>query len=99
MDPSVRKVTLLDATDDALDLAEHLTDAGAIPKKAVVDAAHIAIAVTNGVEYLATWNCRHIANATMRSQIEMVCRNAGYEPTIICTPEELVESGHANEDD
>ena len=85
-------VTLLDATDEALELAQQLIAAGAIPEKAAEDAAHIAIAVTNGVDFLVTWNCRHIANASMRSQIEMVCRNAGYEPPVICTPDELLES-------
>lgn len=84
-------ITLLDATEDAAELAQQLIEAGAIPEKAAEDAAHIAIAVTNGVDYLVTWNCRHIANAAMRSQIERVCRTAGYEPTIICTPEELMD--------
>ncbi|NQV25086.1 MAG: type II toxin-antitoxin system VapC family toxin [Rhodopirellula sp.] len=86
-------VTLLDATEEAAELAEQLLASGAIPAKAAEDAGHIAIAVTNGVEYLVTWNCRHIANATMRSHIERICRNAGYEPTIICTPDELMEPG------
>ena len=89
-------VTLLDATEEALELAQQLINAGAIPAKAAEDAAHIAIAVTNGIEYLVTWNCRHIANATVRSQIEMVCRNAGYEPAVICTPDELMEPDDAN---
>jgi hypothetical protein len=86
-------VTLLDATEEAAELAEQLLASGAIPARAAEDAGHIAIAVTNGVEYLVTWNCRHIANATMRSHIERICRNAGYEPTIICTPDELMEPG------
>jgi hypothetical protein len=89
---ALQSLTLLDATDEAAELAGELIDSGAIPSIAVEDAAHIAIAVTNGVEYLVTWNCRHIANATMRSQIERVCRDAGYEPAIICTPDELMES-------
>jgi len=63
-----------------------------------IRAGHIAIAVTNGIDYLVTWNCRHIANATTRSQIERVCRSAGYEPTIICTPAELMEPDSENED-
>jgi len=91
-------VTLLDATDEAAELAEQLIKSGAVPGKAAEDAAHIAIAVTNGVDYLVTWNCRHIANATMRSQIERVCRDAGYEPTIICTPGELMEPDDENND-
>ena len=48
-----------------------------------------------------TWNFRHIANAAMRSRIERVCRSAGYEPPVICTPHELMEVSHGetNRDD
>jgi hypothetical protein len=91
-------VTLLDATDEALKLAEELVAANAIPEKAAEDAAHIAIAVTNGIDFLVTWNCRQIANAAMRSEIERVCRRAGYEPTIICTPDELMETDDEDSD-
>ena len=84
-------VRLLEITEEALDLAQNLVDSGALPQTATEDALHIAIAVTNGVEYLLTWNCRHLANAAMRVLIEGICRLAGYEPTIICTPEELLE--------
>lgn len=86
-------LTLLETTDDALVLARHLVDSGAVPRKAAGDALHIAVAISNGVDYLVTWNCRHIANATMRAQIEDVSRSAGHEPPIICTPEELLEAG------
>ena len=43
---------------------------------------------------LVTWNFRHIANAAMRARIEYVCRRAGYEPPIICTSNELLETDH-----
>ena len=55
------------------------------------DALHIAIAATNGVHFLLTWNCRHLANATMRPSIEAVCVARGLKAPIICTPEELLE--------
>jgi predicted nucleic acid-binding protein len=84
-------LTLLEVTDEAVTLAQELIGTGAVPEKAVEDALHLAIAVTNGVEYLLTWNCTHLANATMRTKIEDVCRTAGFEPVIICTPEELLE--------
>jgi hypothetical protein len=61
-----------------------------VPTRFGADALHIAVAVVNGIEYLLTWNCTHLANATMRPKIEGVCRSAGYEPAIICTPEELM---------
>jgi predicted nucleic acid-binding protein len=89
---TLESVTMLDATEEAAELAQQLIDSGAVPQKAAEDAGHIAIAVTNGVQYLVTWNCRHIANATMRSHIDRVCREAGYEPTVICTPSELMGS-------
>ncbi|MDQ3584030.1 MAG: hypothetical protein M3495_21635 [Pseudomonadota bacterium] len=68
-----------------------LISKGPLPKKAAEDAVHIAVAVVNGLDYLITWNCKHIANAKMRDKIERVCRAKGYEPVIICTPEELLE--------
>jgi hypothetical protein len=72
-------------------LAEDLIQSGPLPENAAVDAVHIATAVVGKMDYLLTWNCRHIANAAMRNQIEQVCRTRGYEPVIICTPEELLE--------
>ena len=93
---ALEAVTLLEATDDAAKLTRKFLDLGAIPRKAAEDAAHIAIAVTNGADYLVTWNFRHIANAVLRSRIEHVCRQAGYEPPVICTPNELIEPDHAD---
>ena len=55
------------------------------------DALHIALAVVNGMEYLVTWNFKHIANAAIRSRIHGVCIAEGYNPSTICTPEELLE--------
>jgi hypothetical protein len=81
---------VLAATADAIDLSRTLIARGAIPKKAEIDALHIAIAVVHGIEYLLTWNCTHIANARMRSNIETVCRVESYEPPVLCTPEELM---------
>ena len=87
----LNSLTLLEVSETARDLARQLVVAAAIPAKAAEDALHLAIAATNGVEYLATWNCRHLANATMRARIEAVCRAAGFQPPTICTPEELLE--------
>ncbi len=60
-----------------------------MPRKAAIDAVHVAIAAVNGMDFLLTWNCAHIANAVMRPRIESVCRSVGFEPPTICTPEEL----------
>ena len=80
----------LGITGAAGQLAARLVETGAVPRKAAEDALHIAVAAVHGVDYLLTWNCKHIANAAMRQAIESVCREAGYEPPVICTPEELM---------
>ena len=85
------------AAGGAEELARRLVDLGAVPREAAADAAHIAIAAANGVDYLVTWNFRHIANAAMRVRIEGACREAGYGPPVICTPNELMEAGHGND--
>ena len=82
----------LPGNDEAENLVHSLVDPGAVPGRAADDAAHIAIAVTNGVDFLVTWNFRHIANTAMRARIEQVCRQTGYEPPVICTPNELMEA-------
>ncbi len=84
-------IELLAVTEAALSLAQTFIATGSLPEKAGDDALHIAIAVTNGVEYLLTWNCKHIANAVIRKPVDVLCRSQGYEPVTICTPEELME--------
>ena len=84
-------ISILELTPEARNLAKKLLTEGPIPPKAGVDALHIATAVANGMDFLVTWNCAHIANAAMRLMIEAVCRSLGYEPPVICTPEELME--------
>jgi hypothetical protein len=84
-------IALLSVTDEALVLAETFVRRGLVPRTVAEDAAHIAIATVNATDYLLTWNLKHIANATLRREVEALCRTEGYEPTIICTPEELME--------
>ena len=86
---SLQDVPVLGTTLDAIGLAEALVAGVPLPPKAAVDALHVAVAATNGIDYLLTWNCMHIANATLRNRIEHVCRSLGYEPPVICTPETL----------
>ena len=74
-----------------VDLARDLVRRGTLPVQARVDAAHVGIAAANGMEYLLTWNLRHLANASIRGKIEEAVRAAGMVPPIICTPEELME--------
>jgi len=86
MKPTVYEVTAL---------ATSIVVGVPLPEKAAIDALHIAVAAVNGVEYLLTWNCKHIANPSLRPQIERTCREMGFEPPVICTPQELLEIDNA----
>jgi predicted nucleic acid-binding protein len=81
----------LELTESVSALAARLVKDAAIAREAIEDALHVAVAAAHGMDYLLTWNCRHIANATMRNRIADVCALLGFEAPVICTPEELLE--------
>ena len=74
---------------EALELSDAIVRAGVIPEKAVTDAGHIALAARHGMDFLLTWNCRHIANAEILDSVGEVVAVYGYKLPIICTPDEL----------
>jgi len=80
----------LGITDEAVRLAEKLIREGVVPQKAAVDAAHIAVAAVHEVDYLLTWNCKHIANAEIMKKIYGLCKDEGFNCPVICTPAELM---------
>ncbi len=88
----IAELPVLKMSDDAVSLASRLVSSGPIPSSSAADALHIALAAINGIDYLLTWNCKHLANAAHRSRIETLVEEAGYACPIICTPEELMEN-------
>jgi plasmid maintenance system killer protein len=89
---ALTKCSFLNITLDAIQLTERLIDQNAIPKQASEDALHIAVASVSSMDYLLTWNFKHIANAAMRAYVELVCRLNGYEPPVICSPKDIQRS-------
>jgi len=81
---------ILDITDEAKSLAQALLSGIPLPQHADVNALHIATAAINAVDYLLTWNCKHIANPSLRRIIDKVLIAADVSPPIICTPQELI---------
>jgi predicted nucleic acid-binding protein len=80
----------LEITADAESLAEAIMAAGILPSHAVRDAAHVAVVAVHAIDYLLTWNCKHLANAQIARRIGLVCEKLGHRMPIICTPEELM---------
>jgi len=81
----------IDVNDRVADIADRLLSHASLPAKARLDALHIGAAACGGMDYLLTWNCTHIANPAFRSRIDTVIRSFGFEPPVICTPQELIE--------
>ena len=86
----VAGIDVLRTTDTANELAAALIAAHAVPQSEPRDALHITLAAINGIDYLATWNFKHIMNPSTQHLIDDVGRDAGIEPPAICTPEQLL---------
>ncbi len=95
----VKNLDLIEVSDEVDALAAALIAGNAVPASEPRDAFHIAISAVNGINYLLTWNFKHIANASLRERIEQVCRETGFDPPVICTPEELMGNDDGSESD
>lgn len=82
--------------DEVKQLALQLIDHAAVPPSAQADAIHISVAAIQNIDYILTWNCRHINNAALKPMIRKVCMDSGYVCPEICTPLELLGEESAN---
>jgi len=87
---AIAGVPRLDIDKSIETLADELVSAHAIPVEYAEDALHIAIAAVHCMDFLLTWNCKHIANAHIRPHVIRTVDKAGYSCPIICTPEQLL---------
>jgi hypothetical protein len=84
-------IPVLSDLREAAELAKRLLADRIVPAVAVDDATHIALAAAHGMDYLLTWNCRHINNHRIRARIEQTCETVGLICPDICTPIELMK--------
>jgi rubrerythrin len=86
---AVARIPSVAITEQAQQLAARLITTKAVPANSVEDALHIAIAATQGTEYLLTWNFKHINNAETKALIAKIIEEEGYICPVLCSPEEL----------
>ena len=72
------------------DIADEIMSRAILPEKARTDALHIAAVAHHRIQYLLTWNCKHIANARILPRIHNVLNDLLLPVPVICTPEEMV---------
>jgi predicted nucleic acid-binding protein len=87
---AISAIPHLPMPDPVADLATALIAEGAMPQKATGDALHLAVCAYHGVDYLLTWNCRHIDNAEKKPLMREICARHGHGCPEICTPLELM---------
>ena len=87
----VSGLSVLTSTLEAERLTQLLLKTGTLPTKAAIDALHIALATVHQMDYLLTWNMKHIANAHVRKMVGRIFQAQGHKSPEICTPEELGE--------
>jgi hypothetical protein len=85
----VQDLPYLDVSEKATQIADELLAKKVVPKGSEEDALHIGITAAHGVDYLLTWNFKHINNAVMKQKIQQVIEDMGYQCPQLCSPEEL----------
>jgi len=84
-------IQVLSILQEVHDTAKAIVSSGALPPKALVDAYHVAICATHGVDALLTWNCKHLANRFLFGKIDDLLEQLGYVCPLMVTPWELLE--------
>ena len=92
----VRGIDVIAPTEEAERLAELLLRRNAVPASQPRDALHIAVATVNRIQFISTWNFKHILNPHVQTQIAKACRDGGFEVPVICTPQQLLETEDDN---
>ena len=86
----IEGIPILEMMPNATQLADEIIAKHAFPRKAVDDALHVACAAVHGINYILTWNCRHIANEFRKPLIERLIQERGFKPPVITTPQLLL---------
>ena len=86
---AINAIPSLDISTEAQQIAEYLISSRAVPKNGPEDALHIGIAAANGIDFLLTWNFKHINNAQTKARIEEIIEQHDLACPVLCSPEEL----------
>ena len=83
-------IPLLATSDQVIEFAGRLIHPGPLPIGAADDAFHIALSAVHAVDYLLTWNFKHIGNALLKPRVRTLCTEHGHPCPEICTPQEMI---------
>lgn len=84
------QASVLEITPRVEELTRRLLSAGLVPANVASDAIHIATASVHGIDFLVTWNFKHIANPHIQAALREEVASFGERLPVLCTPEELL---------
>ena len=87
----VKDIKVLELNQEIQKIAQRYFDLLEIPEKARLDASHLAVAVWHEIDYLLSWNCRHIVSGRVKKVLEKINAQLNIKTPVLCTPEELME--------
>ena len=86
---ALAEIAVLRVDDAVRSLAKELVQEQLLPPVAISDALHVAVASLHQVDYLLTWNCRHLANPHLQKSLRAFMAGRGLVLPEICTPIDL----------
>ena len=86
---AIQGFLVLDISKEAEELSNLLIKNRGIPSESPEDALHIAIASVEKIDFIATWNFKHINNPFTKNKIKEIIEKAGYICPVLASPEEL----------
>lgn len=89
MQSLVAGIPILEADEESRALAEEYIGLGIVPDRYITDAEHVAIASVSRVDYLCSWNFRHLVKVNTRREVNLLNALKGYGPLDIIAPPEL----------
>ena len=89
---AIAGIPVLEVTEVVDELAARFLEKGLIPPNAEIDAFHVAVSAVHSMDFLLTWNCRHINNVIIIRRIERICTEFGFSCPVICSPDEFLPS-------
>ena len=87
----IKDIPVLELNQEIQKLAQTYFDSLDIPEKARLDASHLATAVWHEIDYMLSWNCKHIVSGRVKMTLEKINSELNIKTPVLCTPEELMK--------
>jgi hypothetical protein len=83
------QIELVVVSDAVGQLAGHYIEEGVLPPRLLADATHVAAATFASVDFILSWNFRHLVNVHRILGYNAINEKNGHRPVMIVSPLEI----------